>query len=213
MIRPPVKHVGFREAADRARHMGERRKVARGADGALLGDHRMQARVEEGDQALDQLDLGSGIVGREGVGPEQHHRPGHVLGEGLADAGRVGIDGLALVGRHVGDEDALILEQPNPGIEGVHERRVVMHPGSVDIGPRRRDPLPRLGGQRSLRVAPMGVRTRHAHHVLNFKRCPVELDRHDDPSPSSQKGYRGRVPGATGVQGAHCLRWRGFARR
>ena len=46
---------------------------------------------------------GPGIVRGEGVGAQQHHRPRDVLGEGLADAGRVGVDGLALVGRHVGD--------------------------------------------------------------------------------------------------------------
>ena len=62
----------------------------------------MQAGIEEGEKPLDELDARTGIIRREGVGAQQHHRAGHVLGEGLADAGRVGIDGLALVGRHVG---------------------------------------------------------------------------------------------------------------
>jgi hypothetical protein len=78
--------------------MGEGREVARGAHRAALGNHGVQARIHEGEQPLDEFDLRPGIVGREGVGAQQHHGPRGVLAEGFADAGRVRIDGLALIG-------------------------------------------------------------------------------------------------------------------
>ena len=74
--------------------IGERRKIARGADRALLRDDRMQAGIEEADEPLDELERGAGIVRGEGIGAQQHRRAGHVLGEGLADAGRMGVDVL-----------------------------------------------------------------------------------------------------------------------
>ena len=44
---------------------------------------------------------------------------------------RMGIHGLLLILGHVGDGDALVLEQADPCVEGVHQRRIVMHPGRV----------------------------------------------------------------------------------
>ncbi len=74
-----VDHLGFREAAHGAGHVGERREVAGGADRALLRDDRVQAGIEESDEPLDELDPRPGIVRREGVRAQEHHGPRHVL--------------------------------------------------------------------------------------------------------------------------------------
>ena len=174
-----VDDLGLLEAADGAGHVGERREVAGGADRALLRDDRMQAGVEEGDEAFDELELRARIVRGEGVGAQQHHRPRGVLGEGLADTGRVRQHGLALVFGHVADEDALILEQADAGVEGVHQRRVVVHPMPIDIGPRRRHLVARRGMQRRLLEAAARARPGDAHDVADLELCPVDLHRHE----------------------------------
>jgi hypothetical protein len=127
----------------------------------------METGVQEGDEALDQLDLRPGIVGCEGVGAQEHHGTGHILGERRSDARRMSVDGLGLIRRHVCNVDTLVLEQPDPGIERVHERRVVMHPGSVDIGASSGDALAGVGMERRFREASIPVRARHAHYLAD----------------------------------------------
>ena len=148
----------------------------------------MQAGIEEGDEPLDQRHLRSGKVRGEGIGAQQHGRARHILGEGLADAGRMGIDGLGLVGDHVGDRDALVLEQPDAGVEAVHQGHIVGHPVPVDIGPRRRDLLACRRVQGRLLEPAGGIRAGDPHHLIALQLHAVDLHRHHEPPRSNRQG-------------------------
>ena len=180
-----VDRFGLREAADGGRHMGERGKIAGSADRALLRDDRVDPGIQASEQALDQFDLRAGIVRGEGIGAQQHGGAGDVLGEGLADARGMGVDALALVLSHLRHQHALVLEQADAGIEGVHERRLVVHEVRVDMRPRRGDGGARGRGEARLLIAAGGTRPRHAQHLPALQRASIDRYGHGQ-SPFQQ---------------------------
>ena len=83
-------------ADDDQRQVGQRRQVARGAQAAAGRHDRVHGRVEHRDQQLDDLDADAGEPDGQGVGAEHEHGPHDLVGQRIADAGRVATDQVAL---------------------------------------------------------------------------------------------------------------------
>ena len=81
--------------------MGERREVARRADGALLRHDRVDAALEERQQPVDDDRAAAAVAERERVRPEQQHRPDDLHGQRRADARRVAHQEVLLEPRRV----------------------------------------------------------------------------------------------------------------
>ena len=87
---------GFPPAQDHQGHMGQRRQIARRAQGALAGHHGGHALVEHVQQALDELPADAGVALDQSVGPQEHHGPDHFLREGVAHGHAVAQDQVLL---------------------------------------------------------------------------------------------------------------------
>jgi hypothetical protein len=149
---------------------GMRRQVAGRADRALLRHHRMDAGIDEGQQAVDHLDPRRRVVAGEGIGPQQHGGAADFLGKRLAHAGGMRADHLGLEQRDMVDADAGVLQEADAGVEAVHHRRFVMHPVGLDVGA--------AFGQRvarGLRQADLdGSIARHGQHLVRGKGKAVD---------------------------------------
>ena len=66
---------------ERQGEMGERREVARRADGSLRRDDRVDPEPEEVEEAIHDERPGARVAEGEGVGPQQEHRPDDVARE------------------------------------------------------------------------------------------------------------------------------------
>ena len=73
-------------ADERERQVGERGEIAARADRALRRDERVDAAVEQRDQALERLEPDAGVALGEHVGAQQHQRARLGLLERRADA-------------------------------------------------------------------------------------------------------------------------------
>ena len=94
----------------------------------------MEALVEKVEQPINNSERGAGIVRGEGVGAQQHGGAHDILGERLAKPGGVRLDDEFLIKRHIGNHHPLILEEANAGVEGIHQRGVVMEPVGFNEG-------------------------------------------------------------------------------
>ena len=180
-------HLGLLEAADGARHVRQRRKVARCADRSLLRNDRRDAGVEAVDQPVEHFHARAGIIGREGVGAQQHRGARDVLGERLADAGGVRVHRFRLVLDHVLHQDALVLEQADAGVERIHQRRFVVHEIGVEPGAGRHHAFARALVERDLREGAGGVAAADAGHIGAREARAVDDDSHDSAPTVSRK--------------------------
>ncbi len=116
------------------RQVGERRQVARRAEAAARGDDGMDGLVEHADEELGDGHADARQPDGERVGAQQEHRAHDLVGQRVADAGRVRPNEVALqLGRlvrldpHVGE----VAEARRDAVDG---RPLVDEP--LDDGPR-----------------------------------------------------------------------------
>ena len=169
-------------ADERQREVGERREVAGGADAALLGHDRVDARPQEVEEPVDDQRPAAAVAERERVGPQQEHRADDLARERRArrrprgsSAGSwswpasLGVDErrgqVAEAGRHAVDDGAL-------GDEGLDDVARLLHPlARVDVERdrrpvagrpprRRRSSGPRRSGRPSASRRRSGVEVR-----------------------------------------------------
>ena len=137
--------------------MGERREVARRTDAPLRGYDRVEAALEEGEQAIDDDGPAAAVAERQGIGAEQEHRPDDLAREWLADTRRMAHQQVLLQLRGAGRFDERrrqvaeaggdAIDDGTLGDEGLDDRTCFVHAcAGVDIeGGRRaaRGPRPR----------------------------------------------------------------------
>jgi hypothetical protein len=192
-----------RKTANGASDVGERRQVAGGADGSLLGDDGVKPGIEEPEEAVHQRERRAGIGGREGVRAQQHRRPYRVGRKGLTHARRMRPDDLVLVVGHVGYRDPHVLEQADAGVERIHQRRVIVQPVLLDVVAGGADPRARGLVEACLFVAPASARSRDAQHLLASHPPAVDRHRHGWILVSS-RSYNG-------PRAVHNAQWTGSA--
>ena len=95
------------------RHVSERREVAGGAEGALLGNDGGNALVEHLEKHLNEEGTHAGHTAAQGVGAQEHHAAHDLVGIRLAGGGAVTEDqvGGELVAHLLGDGDLLELTE------------------------------------------------------------------------------------------------------
>ena len=98
-------HLHLAAPDERQREVRERREVAGRPDASLRRDDRVDPRLEEREESLDQDRPAAGVAERERVRPEQQHRPDHVPGQRRADAHRVADEEVLLELPGVGRRD------------------------------------------------------------------------------------------------------------
>ena len=125
--------------------MGERRQVARRAEAAARWDDRVDGRVEHADEQLDDVDADAGEPDRERVGTQQEHRAHDLVGQRVADAGRVRADQVALQLGGLVRLDAHVGEVAEAGRDAVDGGPLGHEP--LDDRARRAHPLARRPGR------------------------------------------------------------------
>jgi hypothetical protein len=85
-----VHHLCFVEAGNGRSEIGQRCQVAGGANRPFLRHHRMDAGIDEGQQAVDHFDARCRIIAGEGIGAQQHGGARHFFGKRFAHAGSMG---------------------------------------------------------------------------------------------------------------------------
>ena len=95
------------------RHVSERREVAGGAEGALLGNDGGNALVEHLEKHLNEEGAHAGHTAAQGVGAQEHHAAHDLVGIRLAGGGAVAEDqvGGELIAHLLGDGDLLELAE------------------------------------------------------------------------------------------------------
>jgi len=182
---PPALHDGLPQADHRQRHMGQRRQVPAGPQGALGRDHGMDPPVEHLDEQLEDLRADPGVAPGQGVQPGHHHRPHLLLRELRSHPHRVALQQVVLQKRRLLRGDADVPQMSEPGGHPVDHRP----PGEQSLHrlPASSDPSPGLGGQGHRAPSP-GYR----HHILQGEMFAVQLQRRHrhgllsfgDPCPS-----------------------------
>jgi hypothetical protein len=89
-----VKRIAF--AGEDKRHVRERRKIARRADGSLRRDDRRDTLVEHRYEKIDDLEAHAGVAAGKRVRAQEHGRPSRVERKRVADAARVAAHEIAL---------------------------------------------------------------------------------------------------------------------
>ena len=107
---------------ERQREMGQRGEVTRGAEAPLLRHDRMNAGLEEGQQAVHEQRPAAAVPEREGIGPEQQHRPNDLAREGGTHACRVAHQEVLLEALGVLGSDRDHGQVAEPGRHAVHDR-------------------------------------------------------------------------------------------
>ena len=125
------------------RDVRQRGEVARRAEAAARRDDRMDRRVQHRHEQVDDLDPHAGEPDRQGVRPQQEHRPHDVVGQRVADAGGMGADEVALEGRRLRGVDARIGQIAEAGGDAIDGCAVGHEP--LDHGPRCTHPIRRSG--------------------------------------------------------------------
>ena len=69
--------------------MREGREIAGRPDAALFGHHRVDPVVEQREETVDDHRPAPAVAEREGVGPQQEHRPDDLTRKRSPDAGRM----------------------------------------------------------------------------------------------------------------------------
>ena len=77
-------------------HVGQGAQVAAGTHRALFGNYRMYALVQHLNHRLHGGQPDTGEALGQGVDPQKHNRPGHILREGVAHAAGIGHDQVVL---------------------------------------------------------------------------------------------------------------------
>ena len=157
-----VDDFGFIEAGNGGGQVGQRSQVAGRADRSLLRHHRVDASVDEVQQAVHHLDPRRRVIAGEGIGPQQHVGAADFFRKRLAHAGCVRPYHLGLEQRNVLDADARVLQQADAGVEAVHHRRFVMHPVVFDVGAAFDQRVARGLRQRDLHA----MVARHGQHLV-----------------------------------------------
>ncbi len=115
----PVRRVDLADADHRRRHMRQRRKIARGADGPLRGNHRRQAlrqhRLQHGHGGGAHA---GGALG-EARQLQRQHQANDVGRRRLAHAGRMRQHDVGLQPRDVGRLDACAGKLAEAGVDAV----------------------------------------------------------------------------------------------
>jgi len=106
-------------ADQRQRQVGERRQVARGADRALRGDPRHQARVQHRQQRVDHLLAHARRAARQAAGLEGQRQPHHRRGKRRPDAHAVRADQVELQPVELVGRDARAGELAEAGVDAV----------------------------------------------------------------------------------------------
>ena len=133
----------------RQREVGEWREVARRTDAPLRGHDRVEAALEEGEQAIDDNGPAAAVAERQGIGAEQEHRPDDFAGEWFADTRRMAHQQVLLQLGRAGRLDERCRQVAEAGGDAVHDRTLgheglddrtcfVHAPSGVDVegGPR-----------------------------------------------------------------------------
>lgn len=128
------------------RDMGERREVARCADGADCGDDGGDACVQQMDDLLDDDRTDARVPACEGGGEDEHHRSDGFFRERVADACGVRAEDVVLDGGDVRVGDAFACEGAEAGVDAVD--RVAFCDGGEEGGVAVLDALFRGGGER-----------------------------------------------------------------
>ena len=194
--------------------MGQRREIARGADGPLLRHARMDAQPQEVQQPFDDQRPAATLATRQRIGAKNEHRPhrrpivrrsnpdgvadqkvvlklarflGWNAGPGeVAKAGRNAVY-RGVVGNQFLDHVAARLH-PAAGVIGKARRRAVPGNGfdflERQVEPGQRD---RVGLKCGLHgFTPM---LRHGRHGCGLRRWPVAgVDPHRDPASAARSG-------------------------
>ena len=132
----------------------------------------MDAGIHEREQPVDHLDPRRRVVAGERVRAQQHRRAADFFGKRFTHAGRVGLDQLGLEQHDVLHLDAGVFQHADAGVEAVHHRRFIVHPGRFDIVAALFQRGARGGGQRHLHA---GV-ARHRNHLRRAQREAVDGD-------------------------------------
>ena len=77
-------------------HMGQRREIARSADGALFRDHRGDALVQHGLDQADQLDAHARSAAAERNELQRHDQPDDVIRQRRTNAAAMRQDEISL---------------------------------------------------------------------------------------------------------------------
>ncbi len=93
----------------------------------------MDAGIDEGEQAVDYFDAWRRIIAGKGIGAQQHRGTADFFRKRFTHAGGMRLDQLGLEQLDMLDLDARVFQQPDAGIEAIHHRRFIMHPGRFDI--------------------------------------------------------------------------------
>jgi len=127
-------------------HLGHRRQVAAGADRALLAHDGRDALVEELDQCLRDDRPQARVAMAVAADPAEDGGPHDLLGHGLAVAGGVAVDEVALIllDLLLGQDD--VGQLADPGVDPVHD--LLLLDLVLEQGPAFLDPLPGFGIER-----------------------------------------------------------------
>ena len=152
-------------------HVAQGSQVAAGAQGALLGDDRMNALIEHIDHGLDGAQADAGVALAQRIAPQQHHRPADLLAEGFTHGAAVADDQIALqlLGLVGGDEHiAEFAETSGQAVNHSAALQLLVHisPGLVDLG---------LGLLGQFHLFPMAG---HLDHIFDGQMVAVDHKSH-----------------------------------
>ncbi len=109
----------FADAEEGERHMGERRQVAGGANGAFRRDARIEALVIELEQPLDEERPHAGIASGEALDLERERQAHSLVCEHGAGARRVRQHDVPLQRFELAVGDAGLRQAPEPSVDAV----------------------------------------------------------------------------------------------
>ena len=149
--------------------MGQRRKVAAGADRTLLRDDRQEVGVEVGEESLHHQGPDARMTPRQDVRAQQHQRAGRLRRQRAPHPRAVTADQVELQLLEPIARDADVLEEAEPGGHAVN--RLVGGDDPVDDRAGALEPGARRRAQGDARAAP-----RDGRDLLQTEVFSVELD-------------------------------------
>jgi len=132
--------AGLADADQDARHMGQRRQIARGADRTLGRDQRQDLGVDHADQRLQRVTTYARGALRQAGDLQHHQQAGGVFAQRLADAAGVAEHQVLLKGFKVFRRNAGVGQQAEAGVDAIDRAAFVQNGGDgrrafLDIGP------------------------------------------------------------------------------
>ena len=131
----------------------ERRKIARGADRTLGGDHRIHLPVQQREQPVDQLIADAGQALGERIDLQCQDQADDSVGQGLTDPRGMRHQQVSLQEFQLVVGDAGLGQQPKPGIDAIGSR------AALD------DAIHQLAGARDAQAIGLGERQVHRLRV------------------------------------------------